>query len=495
MKNISKNSKNAMLVCGAAFGSLLLTGGEAHAARLVWKGAISTNLLDGRNWSPAQVPTEVDDLVVTTASTLVLNSDITVDDLDLAPGSTLTGAGNITLVSAFAMKGATLSGKGTVTLGPRVNGNISTPSSLFTSNTIGRIIYNSGQLNWLDGKITFNSNFYNQPGSRLHILTDNVLTTTVQPKPKFFNAGEFIKLGNAAQTNMNIPMENTGIIQVKSGRLNLAPGFVQNGGQTLLDGGQINGSGADPLRYNAGTLEGTGLVVGNVINDGGNVAPGHSPGKVTIQGNYTQTSRSTLTVEVGGTTEGTGYDQLVVTGNATLAGNINIVRWNNYLPPVNSNFKFITYYSVTGGFANISGTTPSSDRYYKLTKAPSYFLGTVTAGTNPNGQASIATRSSTVSVSPVQISSATASAANNSVKLGFTGALDAASAQDTSNYTVQVNGQPVLVEGIVYNSSSRTVTLLLPEVPFGAIVTVSWKGLLDTRQLAVPSRVLLLSAL
>ena len=310
MKNILKTSVSVLTVCGAALGSLLLTGGEARAERLVWKGIISTNLLDSRNWSPVKVPTEWDNLVVSTASTLVLNSDITVDKLDLAPGSTLTGAGNITLNSAFTMKGATLSGTGTVTLGPNVTGTITTqPLSLFTSNTIGRVIYNSGQLNWLSGKITFNSNFYNQPGSRLHILTDNVMTSTLSVKPKFFNAGEFVKLGNAAQTNMNIPMENTGIIQLKQGRLNLAPGFVQNGGQTKLDGGQLNGSGADPLRYNAGTVEGSGLIVGNVINDGGDMAPGHSPGKITIQGNYTQTSRSTLTVEVGGTTAGTGYDQ------------------------------------------------------------------------------------------------------------------------------------------------------------------------------------------
>src|SRR5262249_53350246 len=73
-----------------------------------------------------------------------------------------------------------------------------------------------------------------------------------------------------------------------------------------------------------GTLQGTGHITANVSNSGGTVSPGNSPGCMTITGNYTQGAGGTLSIEIAGTTACTQYDQLTVTGTATLGGTLNV---------------------------------------------------------------------------------------------------------------------------------------------------------------------------
>ena len=48
--------------------------------------------------------------------------------------------------------------------------------------------------------------------------------------------------------------------------------------------------------------------------------PGLSPGQITINGTYTQTSSGALNIELGGTTPATQYDVLTVNGSVTLDG-------------------------------------------------------------------------------------------------------------------------------------------------------------------------------
>jgi len=99
----------------------------------------------------------------------------------------------------------------------------------------------------------------------------------------------------------------------------------------------------------AGLLEGTGTVIGAVSNTGGTVGPGASPGKLTIQGTFSQGAGGKLAIEIDGTAQGTEYDWLAVTGNATLGGDL--VLDFDYLPVVGSSFTILTT-----GTGNVSGT-------------------------------------------------------------------------------------------------------------------------------------------
>ncbi len=98
----------------------------------------------------------------------------------------------------------------------------------------------------------------------------------------------------------------------------------------------------------AATLDGTGRIVGNLINNG-IVAPGNSIGTLTVQGNYTHNSGSVLEVEFD--TAG-NIDLLDVTGNATLNGGI--IRFVSIGGAEGQGGTFLrTGGTVTGTFATV----------------------------------------------------------------------------------------------------------------------------------------------
>jgi len=77
--------------------------------------------------------------------------------------------------------------------------------------------------------------------------------------------------------------------------------------------GAWSGSGDIEVEPN-GVLGGTGTVTGNVLIDGGEVAPGASAGVLNVVGNVTLDRFSTFTVDLGGEVVGADYDQLNVVG-------------------------------------------------------------------------------------------------------------------------------------------------------------------------------------
>src|SRR5207249_2655484 len=89
-----------------------------------------------------------------------------------------------------------------------------------------------------------------------------------------------------------------------------------NGG-TLL----VNGSITSSVTVNSGgTLGGGGTITGNV-SGAGVVAPGNSPGVLTISGNFTPTGTVAFEVNQPYNTAGTDYDRIVVnTGSVDLSG-------------------------------------------------------------------------------------------------------------------------------------------------------------------------------
>ncbi|HEX2120197.1 MAG TPA: DUF11 domain-containing protein, partial [Thermoanaerobaculia bacterium] len=142
---------------------------------------------------------------------------------------------------------------------------------------------------------------------------------------------------------------NTANVNLNSGTVLFAGGFTQTAGTTWLLGGNLNGPAGVTL--NGGTLRGNGTVTGNV-NNSAVVSPGLSPGMLTINGNYSQSSSGTLSVEIGGTAPGTGYDRLAVTGNATLDGTLSASFFGGFIPTDNDVFDVVTYGSRSGNFAS-----------------------------------------------------------------------------------------------------------------------------------------------
>jgi hypothetical protein len=81
---------------------------------------------------------------------------------------------------------------------------------------------------------------------------------------------------------------------------------------------------------NIGSLGGNGVLQGPVLN-GGRIAPGLSPGVLTIDGNFTQTPAGMLEMEID---TSDAFDLLLITGAANLAGEVQIVAGPNAEDPI-----------------------------------------------------------------------------------------------------------------------------------------------------------------
>ena len=111
---------------------------------------------------------------------------------------------------------------------------------------------------------------------------------------------------------------------------------------------------------NAGLFQGTGTVNGNVVNNG-IVSPGPSIGTLTINGNYTQNASGTLRIEVAGASAGQ-FDLLAVSGVATIAGKLQLVRVGNFRPQVGDQISFLTAgQGVSGTFGTIENDFLATD--------------------------------------------------------------------------------------------------------------------------------------
>ncbi len=97
------------------------------------------------------------------------------------------------------------------------------------------------------------------------------------------------------------------------------------------------------------TLKGGGTVLGNVTNSGV-VAPGASPGILSVVGDYRQTGTGTLAIELSGTTPGSGHDVLAVATNATLGGTLTVTT-PSFTPSAGQIFTVLTAAAVSGTFA------------------------------------------------------------------------------------------------------------------------------------------------
>jgi hypothetical protein len=78
-------------------------------------------------------------------------------------------------------------------------------------------------------------------------------------------------------------------------------------------------------------------------------------GVINITGSYVQTASGALSIELGGTTAGTQYDQLRVGGSATLNGALNVSLVPGFLPADGNSFQVLTFGSRSGDFAMKNG--------------------------------------------------------------------------------------------------------------------------------------------
>jgi hypothetical protein len=137
---------------------------------------------------------------------------------------------------------------------------------------------------------------------------------------------------------------------------------VFSAGTTVVAGGIT----ANTITIQSGArITGAATLNASVTNSG-TIDVGGGPGvagTLTINGSFTQTSTGALNVEVGGTTAGSQFDQLVINGAASLGGTLNVSLLNGFVPTTGNTFPVLTFASRSGSFATITGLSQSSAQF------------------------------------------------------------------------------------------------------------------------------------
>jgi hypothetical protein len=164
-------------------------------------------------------------------------------------------------------------------------------------------------------------------------------THQIQVPVNFHNdADVFVATDSTLTLNNAVDLMGNTVTKTGDGTMEINNNLIGNGGT---------------ITSNAGTLSGTGTVSGD-LNNNATVAPGNSPGILTIDGNYTQSAGGTLALEIGGMVPGDEHDKLVVTGTATLAGTLDVSLINSFTLAGDMQFDVLDFNSVVNDFTTFN---------------------------------------------------------------------------------------------------------------------------------------------
>ena len=306
-------------------------------------------------------------------ATLLFNSTPTINTVHLTSG-TLSGSANLAPSGLFTWTGGVLQGT-------------ATPNAIFTISNAAGIDLNGGNVNGSSHQL--NQRTLNLPtgtvtmsgqSSSISLVSGAVLHVPVGATLAFdhdnglvnnqglFNGGGAVSTitidgtirklaGNTGNTFIGVQTNNTGTVEALSGILAMNGNLLQTAGITRANGGQIVGG---TLTIQGGTLLGVdagaqAAYAATVSNTGGIVHPGLSPGILTLNGTFAQSTGS-FNVDINGTTAGTGFSQLNVTGTGTaaLGGTLNVTLGGGFTPSAGNTFTVMTFTSHTGDFATFN---------------------------------------------------------------------------------------------------------------------------------------------
>jgi T5SS/PEP-CTERM-associated repeat protein len=176
-------------------------------------------------------------------------------------------------------------------------------------------------------------------------------------------------------------LTSNGVININAGGTleHSFANLVAGGGSrtTVHPGGTIELLSGSELDVNGGLLTNDGTISGTVnvnygslakgagtygvvnVNEGGVYAPGSSPGISTAaavefeNGNFS-TAAPRLVMELAGATAGTQYDQLHVTGPLSLAGVLEVMLVNGFVPSAGQSFDILDWGSLAGTFTSLA---------------------------------------------------------------------------------------------------------------------------------------------
>ena len=164
------------------------------------------------------------------------------------------------------------------------------------------------------------------------------------------------ELVNFETGRVNVSMRGSIVVDVfrNHGTLNLQSddsldvGIFENTGQ-IIGGGAVN---FDTLEVNEGILVDD--VAGNLVQNGGIVAPGNSPGLLSIDGDYT-INDGLVEIEIGGLGASDQFDQISIFGNLAIAGGIlDVTLIDGFSPTAGDEFQLFEASAISGEFSSLN---------------------------------------------------------------------------------------------------------------------------------------------
>ena len=179
-------------------------------------------------------------------------------------------------------------------------------------------------------------------------LTGNVPVRIVQTSTQTF-AGAVIGAG---------PMVKDGAGTLELTAANPFAGTVSVTAGALRVNGSLGAAGLITV-HDGATLEGSGTVGDVAVAGRGSLAPGSSPGVLTVGGDLALDSGSTLAIEINGTGAGTGHDQVYLSdGLATLTLNDPTLSISlGFTPSMSDVFTIVTGFGTLAGTGTFNGLT------------------------------------------------------------------------------------------------------------------------------------------
>lgn len=281
-------------------------------------------------------------IVSLNTGTITLSGSIFSRNLQLS-GATLTGSGQF--VGSLDWLSGTISAA--LNLSVPTNGLLNLRSA--GAKTVNGTITNAGVIFWEGaGNLAIVGVLHNLPTGLFEVRNDELLDR-LGGSPLIVNEGRLRKVAGTNATTSQIPVINSGLVEILSGTFLASAGFTNQGGTVQLGGGRLQLPPGRTLALQGGVIGGHGTLTGHLLNDG-QVIPAPTNGPLVVSGNYTQALSGHLVFEIGGLIAGLNHSRLVISNRADFSGRIVARLVNGFVPNVGDTFQVMTFGTGNGDF-------------------------------------------------------------------------------------------------------------------------------------------------